>query len=123
VSRPRRKPRTTNALRVPFARVRRIALALPGVEEGLSYGTPAFRVKGKLLARLKEDGGTLVLRIDLDEREALMAADPDTFFITDHYRGYLWILVRLSSVDPDDLRRMLEAAWRKQAPRSLIAGS
>ncbi len=103
--------------------MRRLALALPGVEEGLSYGTPAFRVKGKFLARLKEDGGSLVVKIDFDEREALMAADPETFYITDHYRGYPAMLVRLSSVHPDDLRRLLEGAWRRNAPRRLVAES
>lgn len=58
--------------------MRRLALALPGVEEGLSYGTPAFRVKGKFLARLKEDGGSLVVKIDFDEREALKAPGAGT---------------------------------------------
>lgn len=118
-------PRSPNQERSPgpvtFPVVRRLALALPGVEEGLSYGTPAFRVSGKLIARLKEDGGSLVVRIDYDEREALMAADPETFYITDHYRGYPAMLVRLSSVHPEDLRRLLEGAWRRNAPRRLVA--
>lgn len=50
-----------------------------------------------------------------------MAGDPETFFITDHYRGYPWILVRLERVEEADLRRMLEDAWRKSAPRRLLA--
>ena len=73
---------------VTFDDVRQLALALPEVEEGTSYGTPAFKVKGKFLSRLKEDGETLVVRIDMDERDVLMAANPETFYITDHYRGY-----------------------------------
>jgi hypothetical protein len=48
--------------RVTLATVRRLALAFPGVEEGLSYGTPGFRVRGKFLARMKEDGETLVVK-------------------------------------------------------------
>jgi hypothetical protein len=106
---------------VTFATVRRMALQFPGVEEGSSYGTPALRVKGKFLARLKEDGGTLVVRIDQDEREAWMAADPETFFITNHYRGWPAMLVRLSSVDRGELRKLLELAWRRSAPKRLIA--
>jgi hypothetical protein len=70
-----------------FDTVREIALSLPGVEEGTSYGTAAFRVRGKFLARLREDGETLALRIGMDEREVLMRADPEVFFITDHYAG------------------------------------
>jgi hypothetical protein len=106
---------------VTFETVRRFALALPGVVEGLSYGTPAFRVRGTLLARLHEDGDTLVVHVDQDEREALMAADPETFFITDHYRGYPWMLVRLSKAHEGDLARLLEQAWRRGASKRLVS--
>jgi hypothetical protein len=104
-----------------FDYVRRIALALPEVEEGTSYGTPAFKVKGKFLSRLKEDGETLVVKIDFDERDILMAANPETFYITDHYRGYPAVLVRLATVDPDDLRELFEGGWRLVAPKRLVA--
>src|SRR4029077_11589368 len=99
-----------------FDDVRRIALALPEVEEGTSYGTPAFKVRGKFLSRLKEDGETLVVKVDFDERDILMAANPETFYITDHYRGYPVMLVRLAPVDPDELRELFEAAWGGAAP-------
>ena len=102
-----------------FQTVREIALALPEVEEGTSYGTPAFKVKGKLLARLKEDGETLVVKIDFDTQEILMQADPETFFLTDHYVGWPTILVRLARVDRDDLARLLEDSWRQNAPKRL----
>jgi hypothetical protein len=108
---------------VDFETVRRIALALPRVEEGTSYGTPAFRVGKKFLARLWEDGEVLVVKIGFDEREILMKADPETFFITDHYRGYPSVLVRLAKVDPDDLRDVLEQAWRHHAPKRLVESS
>lgn len=101
--------------------VRRLALALPGVEEGTSYGTPAFRVRGKFLCRLREDGETLAVRLDFEERDLLLAADPETFFITDHYRGYPAILVRLTAVEEGELAELLESAWRARAPRKLIA--
>ena len=104
-----------------FDDVRRIALALPGVEEGTSYGTPAFKVKGKFLSRLKEDCETLVVKIGFDERDILMAANPETFYITDHYLGYPAVLVRLATVDPDDLRELFEGAWRLVAPKRLVA--
>ena len=119
LSRTRNPKRTTR--KVTFANVCKLALALPGVEEGRSYSTPAFRVRGKLLARIKEDGSTLVVRTDFDTREALMAADPETFFITHHYRGYPAMLVRLSKVHPEDLRKLLEAAWRRAASSRLLA--
>jgi hypothetical protein len=91
-------------------------MALPGVEEGPSYGTPAFRVGGKLLARLHDSGEALVAKVGFDEREMLMAADPSTFFITDHYRGYPMMLVRIAKADPASVRRLLEQTWRDIAP-------
>ena len=63
---------------VTFKDVRKLALALQNVEEGTSYGTPAFKVGGKLLARLKEDGESLVVGTTFEEREEMMAADPET---------------------------------------------
>lgn len=101
--------------------VRRLFLALPEVEEGPCYGTPGFRVRGKLLARLREDGETLAVKCGDDERDLRMQADPKTFFTTDHYRGYPTVLVRVSSVDADALRDLLEVAWRKSAPKRLVA--
>lgn len=101
--------------------VRELALALPGVEEGLSYGTPAFRVGKKLLARLHEDGETLVLKVDLLVRDSLLVADPDAFFITDHYQDYPYMLVRLATVRREPLRGLLDAAWRSLAPKRLLA--
>jgi hypothetical protein len=95
-----------------FDDVRKIALALEHVEESTSYGTPAFKVRGKLVARLREDGETLVVGMDFDQREELLAAEPDTYYLTDHYRNYPWILVRLPRVHPDALRDLLRGAER-----------
>lgn len=106
---------------VTFDIVRDLGLALPGVEEGLSYGTPALRVRGKLIARLREDGDSLVVMIDFDERELLMHSDPQTFYITEHYRNYPAMLVRLSKVDVATLRELLDDAWRRVAPKRLVA--
>ncbi len=111
---PKRRP-------VTLQTVRRLLLALPGVEEGPCYGTPGFRVRGKFLARLREDGETLVVKCGDDERDFRMQADPATFFITDHYRGYPTVLVRLATVRAPDLRDLLEHAWRRSAPKRLVA--
>ena len=103
-----------------LATVRRLVLALPGVEEGVSYGTPGFRVRGKFLARLWEDGETLVVKCGDDERDFRMQAEPETFFVTEHYRGYPTVLVRLTRVREQDLHDVLEEAWRRQAPKRLV---
>ena len=98
-----------------FDAVRKIALALEHVEESTSYGTPAFKVRGKLFARLREDGETLVVGMDFDQREELLTADPDTYYLTDHYLNYRWILVRLPRVHPDALRDLMGGAVRLAA--------
>ena len=111
----------SRAHRVSFETVRELALALPEVREGFSYGTPSFHVKSKFLARLKEDGDTLALRIAFEDRERLLAEDPEVFYLTDHYANYPAILVRLSRVTRKDLRAVLELGWRAVAPRKLVA--
>jgi hypothetical protein len=112
--------RPSKSERVTFEQVRTFALALPHVEEGTSYGTPGFKVRGKLFVRLHQDGESLVVKIDPGERAMRMKVDPETFYITDHYLAYPWILVRISSVDLEDLRELLEEAWRLSAPKRLV---
>ena len=98
-----------------FEAVRKIALALDDVEEGTSYGTPAFKVRGELIARLRDDIGALVLRMRIDERRELIAEDPETYFITDHYVEYPYVLVSLARVQPEAMRDLLRGAWRAAA--------
>ena len=108
------KARTCN-----WQTVRTLAVALPEVEESTSYGTPAFKVRGKLFVRLKEDGESIVVRIDEADRAMRLQADPRAFYITDHYVKYPWMLVRLFAVAKDDLADLLRDAWRLQAPARL----
>ena len=96
--------------KLSLAVIRRTVAALPGVEEGTSYGTPAWRHKGKLLARLHQDGQSIVLKVGNETRDHLLQADPDTFFVTDHYRGYPMVLARLDRLSAADLRKLLVRA-------------
>lgn len=106
---------------VTYDTVREIARGLPGVEEGTSYGTPALKVRGKLLARLREDGRTLVLKCDFIQREMLVQAAPEVFFVTDHYRDYPLVLVDLPKISRKALPGLLEDAWRPLAGKKLLA--
>ena len=100
--------------------VRRIALSLPETVEKPSYGTPGFRVKDKLFARIRPEGDALVVWVsDLDEKEALLAAEPKKFFTTPHYDGHPTVLVRFEVVGPKELRELLTEAWRIRAPSRL----
>jgi hypothetical protein len=99
-----------------------IGSRFPGVEVATSYGTPALRVKGKGMCRLRTDPDALVVRvIDLADREALLRGKPDVFFSTPHYDGYPYVLVRLEAVDSGELAELLEDAWRIRAPKRLVA--
>src|SRR6185436_10248887 len=106
---------------VTWATVRELALALPGVVEGTSYGTPAFHVQRKFLLRLKEDGESIALKIDFADRDVLLQLDPETFYLTDHYLGWPALLVRLPRIRKAQLREVLGRAWRFAAPPRLVA--
>jgi hypothetical protein len=107
--------------RITLDQVRRVALSLPEAEEGTSYGTPAFKVRGKLFARLRSEDDLLVVKIDRDERAALITSAPDVYSVTDHYRNHPWILVSLANVTIADLEERVTEAWRMTAPAKLRA--
>ena len=98
--------------KLSLAAIRRVALTLNDVAEGTSYGTPAWRHRGRLLARLHQDGESIVLKVGNETRDHLLQADPATFFITDHYKDASWMLVRLNEVAAADIKELLEDAWR-----------
>ena len=96
------------------------AAGLPGVEEGESWGTPALKVRGKMLVRVREPG-ILVVPCDLDEKEMLMTVAPEIFFQTKHYEGWPGVLVRLEKIEDDELAEMMEKVWRTLASKKMIA--
>jgi hypothetical protein len=97
---------------ITLVQIRPLALALDDVEETTSYGMPAFKVKGVLFLRLHQDLDALVVRAEFEQRNELIAADPETYFITDHYLNYKWILVRLATIHPDAMRDLIGMAWK-----------
>jgi hypothetical protein len=105
-----------------WADVVKIGTGFPGVEESTSYGTPALKVRGKMMCRLRTDPDALVMRvIDVGDREALLRGNPDVFFTTPHYDGWPYVLVRLEAVEPGTLEELIEDAWRIRAPKRLVA--
>ena len=96
--------------KLSLSAIRRTAATLPGIEEGTSYGTPAWRHRGKLLARLHQDGESIVLKVGNETRDHLLQADPQTFFVTDHYVGYPMVLARLDRLSAADLKKLLQRA-------------
>jgi hypothetical protein len=99
--------------------VRAIALSLPATEERSSYGTPGFRVKDRLFARIREEDVLVLWCADEGEKDFLIRAEPEKFFTIPHYDGHASVLVRLSAVDRDELTELLTEAWRVRAPKRL----
>ncbi len=91
---------------------------LPEVVEDVWFRTPALKVRGKSFVRLKEDGQSVVFLLEsVDEQEFLTGAQPDVYYITDHYRGYPAILVRLEHIDVGELEELIVEAWHARARR------
>ena len=101
-----------------FDDIRKIAVLWPEVEDGTSYGTPALKVRKKLLARLKEDGDSLVMPgVPQDEREMLVETEPKVFYFTDHYRDYPMVLIRLSKARRGIVEPLLRRYWKTLASK------
>ena len=101
---------------ITFDTVAQIALSLPGVEKSIAYGVPALKVHGQLLACIpanpSAEPGSLLVRVDFDERAELLAGDPAVYYLTDHYVNYSGVLVRLSRVNSGMLRDLLGMAYK-----------
>ncbi len=110
-----------------FATVRNVGLALPGVEATTRYdGSPVLKVDGCFMAGLathrSAEPETLVVRMGLEEREYLLEDAPDTYYVTDYYRNYPLVLVRLSRLDRDALHDLLSVSWRLTVAKSRNRG-
>ena len=108
-----KKDRPTTA----FDIVKTVGLALPEVEAMPNWaGLPVLRVRGCFMAGLAShrsvEPGTLVVRCALEDRERFLEDAPDTYYVTDYYRPYPVVLVRLSHLDRDALHDLLSVSWR-----------
>jgi hypothetical protein len=96
-----------------LARVRKHAMKLPDVEEGTTFGYPAFKVGGKAFAwfpKKKEvEAGSLGVRMSFLERDHRISARPDAFYFTPHYKDYTSVLARISRLSDAQLRELIES--------------
>jgi hypothetical protein len=98
-----------------------IGLGLPEVSVGSAYGTPALRVRRAFVCRLREDGETLAIRCDPEERPLLIEANDGVLFVTPHYEGWPMVLVALPRATETLVRELVEDAWAERAPKRLVA--
>jgi len=95
-------------------------LSLPGVEPGTSYGKPAIKLRGKMLAATTAPtNDSFVLHVSIEEKEVLIETDPETFWETDHYSGWPAVLVRYGTPATDRISLVLSRAWWDRAPAAL----
>ena len=121
--RGRKQRRIKNTPPDPFTLVKDVGLSLPGVEATTKYdGSPVLKVNGIFMAGLathvSAEPGTLVVRAGFEEREKLLEDAPETYYLTDYYRRYPLVLVRLSRVEPDALHDLLSVSWRMTTAKS-----
>jgi hypothetical protein len=103
--------------KLTFEAVRRVARALPNVEEGTAWGLPAFRTGGKMFLCFREDLDSIVVRATFEQRDAMIEEDPETYHTTDHHRPYPWVLARVSKLHPSALPDLLQMALRSAPPK------
>ncbi|MDH6630110.1 hypothetical protein M2271_007961 [Streptomyces sp. LBL] len=101
--------------------VRRIALSLPDTTEKIAWSMPTFRVAGKMFATLPENETSLAVRCPKEERDELVLAEPQKFWIADHEAQFAWVRAHLAAVeDENELRAILADSWRQAAPSPLL---
>ncbi len=107
---------------VDWDTVRALARAFPEVEESTGSRT-SFSVRGKGFAweARERDGGGLAVRVDRDEKQLFLDANPDVYFTSPHYNGFPAVQIRLEQIEEDELRERLEDAWLIQAPKRLAS--
>jgi hypothetical protein len=101
--------------------VRAAALALPEAEERETWGEATFRVRNRIFVIMGSDGERASVKASLDEQDELVSSDAATFSVSDYTGRFGWVTVELARVDPDEMRDLISDAWRRTAPKRLVA--
>lgn len=103
---------------------RELALSLPDAEERDHFGSPSFRVKGKIFAQLSardNEEQRVLVKLPAADQAALTMSDPDTFLSVPQWSQHGWTYVQLATVEESMLRGLLIQSWRQVAPKKLVA--
>jgi hypothetical protein len=102
--------------------LRNIAMALPEVEEKLTWGVDiTFRVRDKIFVVMGPDGASASVKASLEAQQALVSSEPETYSVSAYTGRYGWTTVELARADAEELRELVKDAWRRTAPKKLIA--
>jgi hypothetical protein len=105
---------------ISAAQARQMLLSLPEAQELETWGEATFRVRHKIFAMLGADERALTLKATLEDQQALVTIDPETYSVAPYVGRFGWIRVRLETVDPDDLQGLILEAWQRTAPKRLV---
>jgi hypothetical protein len=103
---------------------KRLALSLPGAQEHDHFGSPSFRVNGKIFAQLsaeEKQEKRAVLKLSLADQAALILLDPATFSSIPQWGRHGWTYANLQSIDAVLFQDVLLKSWRQVAPKKLVA--
>ena len=114
------KNKSKSAMTWPKFRALALSLKLPGIAETTSWGQPTLKAHGKLWAWWSPTEDAPVFKLPRDERDMLIEADPETFFVTDHYRAHALVLVRPDRLDANWAKVNLMRMWREMAPKKVL---
>lgn len=111
------KKKSTRRRSLTFADARKIALSMPEVQETTAYGMPAFkagktRFAGQPIERRDVEPNSLGVSVSFEERDRLIAARPDAYYLTEHFANYPAVLARLTRMRRAELNELLGTAWR-----------
>ena len=86
----------------------KIALAIPGTVEVLWFRKPAVFLHDQFLTKVHDKEEAMTLRVSsMEMRDMMLEAEPELFYITDHYRNFPFVLARLSALTPKTLKEIL----------------
>jgi hypothetical protein len=107
---------------VTYEQVRDWVLALPGGREVMveSWGHPTLRIGDRMIAGGAPDSPTMSIKASIEDQAELIAADPETYAVADYVGRYGWVRITLATADANDVRRIVEDAWRRTAPKRAV---
>lgn len=106
---------------VTFNQVRRLCLALPEVEERETWGDSTFRIRNKIFLIGSPEGEAVSVKASPEDQSGLIEMDRDMFSAAAYTGRYGWVRVRLVGLSPQLAERVISNAWRRTAPKRLVA--
>jgi hypothetical protein len=90
------------------AEARKVMLSIPGTDERLWFNQPSVFIHDRFLAKAHHKENAVTLQVgSMEMRDMMLEAEPELFYITDHYRKFPFVLVRLSALTAKTLKGLL----------------